>query len=169
MLQPILRKCSYRCAWRMLPLFAAILACCVAPGCGKTGPERVSIRGEVMLDDQPLKSGRILFVPKSPTAGPTAAGHIVDGVYEIADTEGAVVGTHRVEIKADIDLGFPIDDDVTFAELGGGPLPPNPVPQKYNQRSELSAETTARGPNEFNFMLASEKPAAKSDEIETAF
>ena len=145
------------------------LLSCVVVGCGKSGPERVSVRGNVQLDSQPLKSGRILFIPVEPTSGPLASGRIVDGVYEISDTEGAVVGTHRVEIKADLNLGFEIDDDLAYAAREGAPLPQNPIPDKYNRRSTLSAETSNDGPNEFDFALASEKPSAESSSSELQY
>jgi hypothetical protein len=132
---------------------------CLAIGCGDSGPLRVAVRGKVQIDNQPLKSGRIIFIPQEPTVGPAASAHISDGIYEMSDVEGAVVGINRVEIKADLELGFPIDDDEAYAQRGGAPLPPNPIPAKYNMRSELSAETFPDGPNEFDFTLASEKPA----------
>ncbi|MGE3315253.1 MAG: hypothetical protein AB7O26_09065 [Planctomycetaceae bacterium] len=132
---------------------------CLAIGCGDSGPERVSVSGKVQIDNQPLKSGRIIFIPQEPTVGPAASAHIVDGVYQISDVDGAVVGSNRVEIKADMDLGFPLDDDEAFAKLEGAPLPPNPVPVKYNQRSELNVETSSDGPNEFDFTLMSDMPA----------
>lgn len=132
---------------------------CLAIGCGHSGPPRVAVRGKVQINNQPLKSGRIIFIPQEPTVGPAASAHIVDGVYEMNDVDGAVVGNNRVEIKADMELGFPLDDDLAYAQRGGAPLPPNPVPARYNMRSELSAETSSDGPNEFDFILASEKPA----------
>lgn len=139
---------------------------CIVVGCGRSGPERVALRGIVQLDEQPLKAGRIMFIPVEPLVGPLASGRIVDGVYEISDVEGAVVGTHRVEIKADLDLGIALDDDEAYAAREAAPLPRNPVPEKYNRRSTLSAETSSDGPNEFDFALASEKPVFQPSELE---
>ena len=54
--------------------------------------------------------------------------------------EGPVAGTNRVEVEADMNLGFAIDDEAAFAERGGRPLPPNPVPAAFNRDSKLTID-----------------------------
>jgi hypothetical protein len=131
-----------------------LLAIVFAAGCGgKNGPDRMAVSGAVQFDDAPLARGRILFVPEPPLKGPVASAAIVDGAYKIAARDGVVAGKHRVEIEGTIDLGFPIDDDVAYAERRGAPLPPNPVPERYNRKTILSADMKPEGTQTFDFQL----------------
>jgi hypothetical protein len=125
-------------------------------GCGgKEGPGRMGVRGAVQFDNAPLASGRILFVPEPPTQGPVASAVIVDGAYQIPAEQGVVAGKHSVQIEGTINLGFPIDDEEAYARRGGAPLPPNPVPLRYNRRSTLKAEVAPDGEQTFDFQLTS--------------
>ncbi|MBI1348473.1 hypothetical protein GC163_19540 [bacterium] len=126
-------------------------------GCGRGEIERFPIAGAVQLDGRPLKAGRIVFTPIESTKGPAASGGVIDGFFEIPKMAGAVPGEYRVEIEGQLDLGFPIDDDVAFSQnWGAKPLPPNPVPKKYNRESELKATvTTDPVSNRFDFDLRS--------------
>src|SRR5689334_21251790 len=62
-------------------------------GCGKPEP---SVVGAVLLDGEPLPSGRIRFVPVEGTSGPDAGAVIEDGKYTVG--KGLRVGKYRVEI-----------------------------------------------------------------------
>lgn len=136
-----------RAAW-WLP---AILV--LAVGCGADpGPRRERVYGEVSLDDKLLTSGRIRFLPKDPK-GITGSAGIKAGQYEIPQKEGLPAGDYRVEIDGDADLGFAIDDDVAFANRGKKPLPPPPVPARYNLKSTLTATVRSDTPNEVDFSL----------------
>lgn len=129
-------------------------------GCGsQQGPERLQVQGLVQLDGKPIPHGRITFIPKEQNAGPAASGVIADGRYSIPADAGAVVGRHRVEVESIPDPGFAIDDEAAYAkahaERKGRVLPPNPIPAKYNQQSELRATVGKVGKNEFDFDLKS--------------
>lgn len=86
-------------------------------------------------------------------AGPESAGVVRNGRFEIPAEEGPMIGTLRVEIRAEQDPGFPLDDPQAFAQQGVKALPPNRIPPKYNDHSELTVTTTADGPNEFTCRL----------------
>lgn len=121
----------------------------VFAGCGQSGPERAPIKGRITVAGAPLAAGQILFVPIAPTTGPATTAAIKNGEFSLEQENGPVVGTHRVEVEADLQLGFPLDDDVAFAQRRAAPLPPNPIPQRYNRQSTLPCEIKANEQNTF--------------------
>jgi hypothetical protein len=112
----------------------------VAGGCGSDGLHRGAVAGRVTLGGAPLTKGRILFIPES---GPTVSTVVVDGQYELPRAEGPVVGRNRVEVEAELGLGFAIDDEAAFAARGGKPLPQNPIPPAFNKQSTLAVDVKA--------------------------
>ena len=124
------------------PAAAALaVAVLLISGCGTSdGLTRCPVRGRVTVGGQPLAKGRILFLPVAPNQGPIASTKIVDGEYSLSHREGPVAGTNRVEVEAELDLGFAIDDEAAFARRGGRPLPPNPIPPAFNRDSTLVIE-----------------------------
>ena len=62
-------------------------------------------------------------------------------------------GSYRVEIEAEEKLGFELDDDQAYAKRGGKPLPPNPIPPQFNQKSTLEATVIADAKNDFSYDL----------------
>lgn len=127
------------------------LAILLATGCSESGPQRAPIKGKITIGGQPLAAGQILFVPVAPTTGPTASAAIKNGEFVLQTAQGPVVGTQRVELEAELPLGFPLDDDVAFAQRQGKPLPPNPIPQQYNRYSTLTTVVKADTENDFTF------------------
>ena len=128
-------------------------AALVAVGCSNAGPELAQVRGRITLDGKPLRDAAVMFVPE--TGRPATARTDLDGVYELAYTQGnrgALLGTHEVRIS-------------TYRPGYEGETPegvrrsiterPERVPARYNEESELSVEVTP-GNNEFNFDLMSE-------------
>jgi len=101
----------------------------------------------VTFAGQPVAEGEIAFRSPDGTAA-TWAGPIVAGRYELRST----VGPKRVEIVAVRPKpgGKP-------KPSGEGPVNEMYVPPRYNLESELRAEVTATGPNEFDFALEPEK------------
>ncbi len=69
------------------------------PGCGET--QRVPVSGRVLIDGKPLRSGTVRFLPD---AGPASAAMLDEqGRFTLlcyAGGEGAVVGSHRIEVAA---------------------------------------------------------------------
>jgi hypothetical protein len=124
---------------RLLLSFVGLVAVAAA-GCGGDGLSRGAVAGRVTVGGAPLTKGRILFVPIAPNTGPAVSAVVVDGQYTLARDAGPIVGQNRVEVEAELDLGFAIDDEAAFAARGGKPLPPNPVPAAFNKQSTLAVE-----------------------------
>ena len=106
-----------------------VLVGLAAIGCS-TGPATGTVSGSVTLDDQPLKEGRIQFIPEAGDAQ-TAGAIITDGKY----TAEVPVAKMRVEINANKVIGkrkaydtpdSPWEDEV--AEL---------IPMRYNTETTL--------------------------------
>jgi hypothetical protein len=73
----------------------------VATGCGDGRPSRVPVSGQVLIDGQPLKCGTVRFIPSGHRASQgevDKSGRFTLSCY--ATNDGAVVGTHRVEVAA---------------------------------------------------------------------
>ncbi len=87
-------------------LFALWLLACVfivagLCGCRDGRPTRVRVSGRVLVDGEPLTHGHVRFVPE----GARPSGGIVDSDGRFTLTcydgqDGAVLGTHRVEVSA---------------------------------------------------------------------
>ncbi|MBW3543857.1 MAG: hypothetical protein KY476_26715 [Planctomycetes bacterium] len=140
----------------------ALILLALGGGCGGGSEiERVSVNGKVTVDGRPLPKGSIVFVPVEGTQGPKAAGEVVDGVYELPESEGPVVGKLRLEIRSAQDPGFALDEPAQFQEHAPPQLPPNPIPPEYNERSTLVRETRSGEVNEFDFNLSTSAAARR--------
>jgi hypothetical protein len=142
-----------RIALSLVALSALALALVCSTGCGGDGLPRAPIAGQVTIGGQPLASGRILFMPLAPNEGPTVSAPIVAGEYALSRTQGPIAGQNRVEVEANLDLGFAIDDEAAFARRGGRPLPPNPVPAEFNRNSKLTVEVKPGEENTYNVTI----------------
>jgi hypothetical protein len=138
----------------------AATAAATLAGCGQRGPARAPIQGKVTIGGQPLTAGRILFTPIAPNQGPAASARIAAGEYKLSANEGPVAGQNRVEVEADLNLGFPIDDEAAFAKRGRRPLPPNPIPPAFNSQSTLVVDVEAGHENTFNVAVPAVAHAA---------
>lgn len=135
--------------WRILFLLA--LAGC---GRGYNGPERASVLGRVTMDGKAVESGIIEFVPAADTPGPTAGAKINNGVYEVAEKNGPVLGKYLVRIHS---------HGKTGRKISAGSLEPagalieevgEMVPAQYNEKTTLEREVVS-GENQFDFDLKS--------------
>ena len=133
---------TFPCAWQLATglLTASLLN---FAGCGQTGPERAAVEGNVVIGGEPLKAGRILFLPMAPTEGPATSVAVVDGAYRTDRSAGPLVGQHRVRVEAALDLGFAIDDEQAFAAQVAVPSMKQIVPPEFNENSQLTAEIRA--------------------------
>ncbi len=134
-------------------------------GCGGSvrGPHRAAVRGEVRLDDVPLKTGVIRFVPEVKTAGPVTVTTIKDGRYTLSANDGPAIGRHSVEIVSSV-AENPVDGarDIRaawadYARSAKSRSPAIQIPARYNRRSTLSVDVTPKGKNAFDFQLASQE------------
>lgn len=123
------------CSFVLLPLI----------GCGPSRPETAQVSGKITFNGQPVPAGRIAFWP--PKGRPAIAEIRPDGSYELtsfSDGDGAILGQHRVTIKA------------TRVHFPGGDRTKGVVewlvPQSYEnaKTSPLKAEVSA-GKNTINF------------------
>ena len=122
-------------------------------GCGgEPAVKRVAVSGTVNLDGAPLPEGSIEFFPIAPTIGPRAAGQIKDGKFSLNKQIGPVAGTHRVEIY--VDQHIAMEEPEVAAALPGHSLPPNPVDEKFNTKSELK-ETISDGATPLKYEVQS--------------
>lgn len=131
-------------------LAALVLAMICTTGCSHSGPPRGAVKGRVTIGGQPLVKGRILFLPAK---GPTVSAVVENGAYELPHHQGPVAGINRVEVEGEIKLGFAIDDEAAFAQRGGRPLPPNPVPAEFNRRSQLELAVEAGAEHTFDIAI----------------
>jgi hypothetical protein len=154
----------------------SFVLCAVLLGCGPAQPERVGVKGKVLLDGIPLAEGGILFIPVEGTKGPKAGGVITDGMFEIDPREGPGVGKLLVQIVNDrppedavphghgsAEGGPATGTSATEAPVPGTPVagsqaPRVTIPRHYNQRSILYRETSATEDNYFEFDLKSQTP-----------
>jgi hypothetical protein len=128
-------------------------------GCSQEGPQRAPVSGRVTIGGQPLAAGRILFIPAAPTSGPAASARITDGTYRLSEAEGPVVGTQRVEIEADLNLGFAIDDEAAFARRAQKPWPKSPIPPAFGRESRLTVTIEAGCENQFDVAIPGRQSA----------
>ncbi len=129
------------CVWFVLILI----------GCGERGDRR-SLEGTVTLDGASLAAGQITFVPQPGTKGPTAGGQITEGRFSIPRKGGTFTGKFLVQITATRKtskqvMNYALDEMIDEIEQF--------LPLRYNRQSELTAEVTASGPNQFVFALTS--------------
>lgn len=132
-------------------------------GCGGgDGLPRQAVSGKVTLDGQPLDSALITFTPNGGGGDSTSgAAQVSGGSFSISKAEGLIPGSYRVSISATKESPVKASrkketDSVTGEEIA----PPTSalrevLPARYNARSELKADVTDAGPNDFTFDLTS--------------
>jgi hypothetical protein len=138
------------------PVAAAVF---LVAGCD-SATERPAIQAvtcEVTVNGKPLTHGRILFLPdrSAGTNGRLSHGEIINGKVTgltcYKDGDGAVVGSHKVEIHVSDRGGDPIAEKA--AEDMSGAKIRERVPEKYNRNTELRAKVRAGESKHFKFEL----------------
>jgi hypothetical protein len=121
---------NFRAAWRWclvcLPVCALVLGC-------DSGPKRVPVSGQVLLDGKPLTSGYIWFMPKNERAASSAIdseGRFTLSTYD--EHDGCVLGMHTVTVTAT----KPINDMQTL----------HLIPPKYNDPATSGLAFEIDGP-----------------------
>jgi hypothetical protein len=118
------------------------------------------------MDGKPLPKVMVTFAPigtKENTApGPTAAGPTnAEGRYSLKimpHKPGAVVGACRIYITTEFDDRIGGSEDKYDGAPGPGParrVPKEPIPAKYNSKTELTYEVPAGGTDRADFDLKS--------------
>ncbi len=139
------RRIGNKAAWAAVCGLGLLLLA----GCGRSS-DRQALEGTVTLDGAPLAEGSITLRPLPGTRGPTAGGKISDGKFSVSPEGGTFVGTFRVEITASRKTGRKVKDPRFGREVDEVE---QYIPRRYNHQSELTAEVTAEGPNQFKFAL----------------
>lgn len=146
-------------------LFLYVAVGLMAVGCGRNDrPPLAKASGIVLLEGQPLPSGRVSFIPDRSrgTMGRGASGIIQpDGRFTLQSYsvgDGAIVGFHRVAIESWEETAPP-KVRISADEV---PAPPPPrksrIATRYNDHatSGITAEVLAGSSNEFEFTLESQ-------------
>ena len=126
-------------------LVMPLLATLSASGCSKPGrPGYHTVTGRVTFDGQPLANGFVQFVPVGSKASPES-GRIANGLYRLESKAGKMtvhVLSTRLTGKMDPVMGTAIEEMF--------------IPQRYNSKSELTAEVVADKANSIDFSLTSQ-------------
>jgi hypothetical protein len=123
------------------------------PGCGRSGPPRAEVVGTVYLNDQPVESGAIQFIPVEGTKGSSTGAVIARGKYQIPLSHGPMVGKNRVELHGNRKSGRKIQS----ATSKPGTLAEEIIeafPADYNTQSTLMREIKV-GVNTLDFRVYS--------------
>jgi hypothetical protein len=139
-----------------LVLTLGVAASALLAGCGGAADElpREAVSGTVKFQGEPLKGGMIQFQPASQAETTAGGAAVVDGRYAIPRSEGLGPGTYNVMIS-----GLPAPAAATPAkpvmpgDIDPVPPPREPIPAKYNTKTQLTARVTKGGPNTFDFDL----------------
>lgn len=132
---------------------AVLVIVCLA-GCGTDrqqgdGLVREAVSGTVTLDGQPLGGASIQFVPIDPNAPGGTSGEIEKGKFVIEGDRGPVAGSYRVMISSR--MGAAVD---ASQPPGDAPAPKkDPIPPRYNTKTDLKAEVKAGVANTYEFPL----------------
>ncbi|MDA7952056.1 MAG: hypothetical protein MPJ24_11280 [Pirellulaceae bacterium] len=114
-------------------------------GCGEAEAPRGDVQGLILVQEEPLPSGVIRFVPFSTESGlPEVTGTIKDGHYALSGLEAPVVGKNKVIIVAEEAMDPRWDDPLYFAQVED---------QVHRSRrfKKQTVEVLADRTNEFNF------------------
>jgi hypothetical protein len=110
-------------------LLGAIVVVVLISGCGRSGPERIVVFGEVTHAGEAVAKGMIRFQPIEGTDSPVSFGPIKDGHYRVVALGGVMPGTYQVQIRSYQPTEGP---GQRF-----GPPPTQLLPEKHNKNSEI--------------------------------
>ncbi len=133
--------------WHVCLFLVFLLPCACTPSAPTEDTYPVS--GSVTLDGAPLAEGKIRFLTAE------------TGALDVLDIQGgkfegqAKAGNRRVEISA-FREGEPM---APFPGAEPEPTRVDYIPARYNTESELTANVTPEGPNQFDYELKSEGAA----------
>lgn len=127
-------------------VWTAVAAAVLAVGGCDSAPKLYEVTGAVTIDGQPVPDGDIIFLPADTGAAPEPD-KVVDGRYTVR----ARAGFKKVSVSA--------SKIIPGGARGGGnePVPEEYIPERYNSRTELTAEVTPDGANVFDFTLTTKK------------
>ncbi len=127
---------------RVSHLLSAGLVALLAISCESKDSQSQPVSGTVTLDGKPLPEGEVYFI--QPGQAPS--------IFPVKDGDfagQARPGTHRVEICA----YRARKDKVGSPGQNMTPPPENYIPEKYNSKSELTAQVEPSGTKPFKFEI----------------
>jgi hypothetical protein len=135
--------------WVWLAAGGLLVLGCVALVLWSRRESEPTVTGTVRLDNKPLPTGSIAWIPMDGTPGPGGGGGINnEGKYEIK--QGLRPGRYRVEIRSTRTLPRKVLNPTIPAELVDEEV--SVIPEQYNTRSTLIREV-GPGSNVLNFDL----------------
>ena len=142
-------------------LFITFSALRLSVGC--SGPSddlpREAVSGAVTLDNEPLASGVITFIPAGGSSGggpsPGGGGEISNGSFSIARENGLVPGNYSVSIYASAKQEAKAKPEQIGGTKKERQLAKELIPAKYNAKTELKAEIKKGGASDLKFALES--------------
>ncbi|MFO0953921.1 MAG: hypothetical protein U0835_22745 [Isosphaeraceae bacterium] len=130
-----------------------LLAATAVAGCSEgDGLPRQAVSGAVTLNNKPLATGVITFLPNAQDVATQGGGVIMDGKYSIPRESGLVPGSYKVVISSGSDTP---EKKTDTNDMPGMPpvVAKDAVPSQYNTASVLTAEVKDGGKNVFEFNL----------------
>ena len=154
-------------------------------GCGGSEElNRVAVQGMVTLNEAPIKTGRVNFIPEQGTHGPASGSDIHDGDFAIGRNRGPVPGKYLVRIQIDdvessddtssataVTSRPPTKEEVLAgkdevqpegARLNTEPPESQSAKSQQNTAQEFHVTVTAEGPNNFELAVGSEDAGKES-------
>ena len=124
-------------------------------GCSNNSSGRFEVQGEISLNGTPVEAGTISFSPQGENKDSRAAMPFQGGRYEIPVEKGLVPGKYLVQIFAEPVESESIPPEQLIMNEGRTNFRPpvQPIPAKFNTKSDQIVEVTADGENEFNFPI----------------
>jgi hypothetical protein len=132
----------------LLALLAALVGC--------ADNKRAGVTGQILVDNTPLAEGSINFFPND--GGPSIGAVVIDGDYEIPQTQGVVVGVNRVEIRGFRNTGRKFADVWDKTKMHDEHEPA--LGPEYNEKTTLTRDVHP-GENVLNFELVGIKNVKK--------
>ncbi len=120
-------------------LAVLVIAVLCLAGCGKSGPPKYRVTGDVTWEGQPLPAGDIILEPTD--GGLPDHGKITAGKFEMQ----ATAGPKKVQILATREGKF--DESMGMARRESY------IPLKYNAQTTLTADVQPDGENHLKFDL----------------
>ena len=129
-------------------------------GCSDSSPGRFAISGKVLLNNQLLKDGIVMFEPLD---GQDTGGNamLIDGQYAIPREAGLKAGKYRVRVTAGDGKTAvnPVNPDEPPGPSGGSNvggtniISKELVPASWNTQSKQEVTVKPDGPNVFDFEI----------------
>lgn len=152
-------------------LFTTMLAAGLSltiSGCGKGEFPLAPVSGKVTMNGDPLPNATVTFLPqlkpgeKDTKSGPQSFGKTdSEGRFTLETVSdgsaGAVIGQHKVRITLN-SFEQQQDDDDSGGSMKGKK---NPIPEKYNSKTELTFTVPEGGSEKANFDLVNPNFKAK--------